>query len=126
MNEGIKKGKNFVMIKGISISFVITVISILILTTYVMNNNINSDQISTIIIIINAISILIGTTIATRKLSKNGILNGILISGLYIGSIYMLSSIIYGFGINAKSIFIITTSIIIGAIGGIIGINMKK
>ncbi len=101
-------------------------IFILGLATYIMNNNINDEQISTIIIIINAISILIGTTIATRKLTKNGIINGIIIAGIYIGAIYLISSFIYGFGVNTKSIIMIITSIIIGAIGGIIGINMKK
>ena len=126
MNEGINKEKILVMIKGLIISFIITMIFILGLATYIMNNNINDEQISTIIIIINAISILIGTTIATRKLTKNGIINGIIIAGIYIGAIYLISSFIYGFGVNTKSIIMIITSIIIGAIGGIIGINMKK
>lgn len=126
MGEEVSKEKIIVISKGILISFILTLISILIFTIYVMKNNINNDQISTIIIIINAISILIGTTIATRKLNKGGILNGIIISGLYIGIIYLLSSIIYGFMINTKSLIMILTSMGIGAIGGIIGINMKK
>lgn len=126
MNKGINKEKILVIIKGTIISFIITMVFILISTAYIMNNNINNEQISTIIIIINAISILIGTTIATKKLMKNGIINGIVISGIYIGIIYLASSCIYGFEVNTKSIIMIITSIIIGAIGGIIGINMKK
>lgn len=126
MGEEINKRKISVIAKGLLISFVISLIFILILTAYIMNNNISDEQISTIIIIINAISILIGTTIATRKVEKNGIINGLLISGIYIGIIYLISSYMYGFGINIKSLILIITSMIIGAIGGIIGINIKK
>ena len=57
---------------------------------------------------------------------KNGIINGVLIGLIYIGFIYILSSVIEGnFVLNLKSIIMIIGAIIAGAVGGIIGVNRR-
>ena len=54
-------------------------------------------------------------------------LKGIAVGGIYIGIIYIISSIVsMKFTLNFNSIIIIITSIISGAVGGIIGVNIKK
>ena len=57
---------------------------------------------------------------------RNGIINGVLIGLIYIGVIYILSSIIEGnFAIDLKSIIMIIGALLAGAVGGIIGVNKK-
>ena len=59
------------------------------------------------------------------NLRKNGIINGALVGILYIFLIYFLSSIIEkDFSLNTYSIIMLISSIFIGALGGIIGVNM--
>ena len=78
------------------------------------------------LIIITGISILIGSQITTSSIKKNGILNGILVGAIYIIMLYLLSSAISkNFSLNNYSIIMIATSIIIGGLGGIIGVNRK-
>lgn len=59
-----------------------------------------------------------------RKKQRN--VKGIAVGGIYIGIIYILSSTVsMKFSLNIHSIIMIITSIIAGAVGGIIGINVK-
>lgn len=119
-----KEKKYFNIIKGIGIAFIITLLGIFVFSLLLTYTKISENTISPVIIIISAISILIGANISTRKLSKNGMLNGALIGGIYILLIYLISSIINSqFSVNIYSVFMIIFGIIAGLIGGILGIN---
>lgn len=128
MSENISENGNNVkrIIKGSAFSIVITIIGILIYSIVLCNTNVAENSMPTVIIIITAISILIGSTISTTNINKNGILNGMLVGIIYISLIYLLSSIITkDFSLNISSIIMIIASILTGGIGGIIGVNKK-
>lgn len=128
MSENISGNGNNVkrVIKGSAFSIVITIIGILIYSIVLCNTSVAENSMPTVIIIITAISILIGSTISTTNINKNGILNGMFVGFTYIIIIYLLSSIITGdFSLNANSVIMIIASIIAGAVGGIIGVNKK-
>ena len=117
----------FIIIKGIVISFITTLVAIFILSAVLTYSNLSEELISPNIITITALSILIGTSISTIKLSKNGILYGGVIGLIYMLFLYIVSSITsVGFGLNPQSIIMIIASIIAGMIGGIVGINIKR
>ena len=60
-------------------------------------------------------------------MKKNGMLNGALIGGIYLLSIYLLSGIInHNFSLTMQSIIIIISGMICGMFGGIIGVNKSK
>lgn len=126
MSENISGNGNNIkrIIKGSVFSIVITIIGILIYSIVLCNTNVAENSMSTVIIIITAISILIGSTISTTNIKKNGILNGMLVGIIYITLIYLLSSIVTKeFSLNTSSIIMIITSILTSALGGIIGVN---
>lgn len=112
--------------KGSIISIVITIIALLIFSALLSYTSISEGTIPTVIIIITAISILIGSSLSMSSIKKNGIINGALIGLIYILTIYILSSIIEGtFSLNIYSIVMIIGSVLAGALGGIIGVNKK-
>lgn len=114
------------VLKGSAFSILITLIGLLIYSIILSYTSVAESTIPTIIIIITGISILIGSTISTANIKKNGIVNGILVGLIYISLIYLLSSIITGnFLLNINSIIMIIVSGLTGAVGGIIGVNMK-
>lgn len=122
--ENIKLGKDNEKINirniliGSSISMIISIICLLIFSAILVNTNIKESTIKPVVIIITGISILIGSSITTIRIKKNGILNGGMIGGLYISIIYILSSIAFtGFGLNIDSIIIIIASILTGMLG---------
>lgn len=129
MNKVLENDDNnniIVITKGLIISFIITLTSIFVLSIILTYSNLSENLISPIIIGITAVSILIGTSISTMKLSRNGILKGGIIGFIYIILIYIISSITsVGFKVNIQSVIMIIASIIAGMIGGIVGVNMK-
>lgn len=128
MSENISENGNNIkkVIKGSAFSIIITLIGLLIYSIILSYTSVSESTIPTIVIIITAISILIGSTISTSNIKKNGIINGMLVGLIYITVIYLLSSIVTGnFLLNITSIIMIITSVLTGALGGIIGVNKK-
>lgn len=128
LNENLSESGNNIkkILIGSGISIIITIIGLIIFASLLTYTSIAESTIPTVTIIITIISILIGSSMSMSKVRKNGIVNGVLIGLIYIGFIYILSSIIEGdFALNIKSIIMIIGSLFAGAVGGIIGVNRK-
>jgi putative membrane protein, TIGR04086 family len=112
--------------KGLLISFIMTILILLIFSIILTFTNISEKTIVPVIIISTAISILIGSSISNIRIKKNGILNGALIGGGYILILYLLSSILNArFNLNIQSIIMISVGVVFGILGGIIGVNKR-
>lgn len=112
--------------KGVGIALFITFILLLIFATILTYTETSETIINPVIVIITAISILIGSSIGNIKIRKNGLLNGALIGGIYIITIYLISSILnWKFGLQMQSIIMIVIGVMFGILGGIIGVNKK-
>lgn len=75
-------------------SIIISIVGFIIFATILTNTDINENTIPAVVIIISLISILIGSTISSKKIRKKGIVNGGMVGAIYISSIYILSSIL--------------------------------
>lgn len=112
------------VIKGSIISFLISVILLFIFASLLVYTSIQETTIKPVVIIISIVSILIGSSLSSIKIKKNGIINGALVGLIYILTLYVLSSIAFmGFSFNIYSIIMIIGAILSGMIGGIIGVN---
>lgn len=119
-------GNFFNIIKGVIISTIFTLIFLFVFSIILTYTNISESFITPVIIVITAISIFIGSSIGNIKIKKNGLLNGALIGGIYLLSIYLLSGIMnQNFSLSTQSIIIIVVGMICGMFGGIIGVNKK-
>lgn len=118
---------NFIKIlKGSVISIIATLVLLIIYAALLTYTNINENTMPTTIIAITALSILIGSEITTDRIKKNGIINGGFVGIIYIAILYLISSIVTkNFSLNNYSIIMILTSILIGGLGGIIGVNRR-
>ena len=112
------------ILRGILISFLFTVCMLTIFSALLVYTNLSEETIKPVIITITGISILIGSSLGTRKLHKNGLLSGGIIGASYILLLYFISSIISSnFGINWVSIIMSIVGLIGGVFGGIVGVN---
>lgn len=111
---------------GIAISVILTLVLLFIFSIILAYTNTNESAIVPVIIGITGISILAGSSIATSKIKKKGIANGMIVGGIYIFILYLISSILNtGFSLNMYSIIMMVIGIIAGAIGGIVGVNLR-
>ncbi|MCI8346046.1 MAG: TIGR04086 family membrane protein [Clostridia bacterium] len=128
--ENIKENefsKNILRIVNGSITAIIlTLILLLVFAMILTYTDIKENTINPVIIVITGISILVGSSVSTLKIKKNGLINGFLVGLIYIITIYLISSITRtGFKLNFYSIIMMSVSTIMGMIGGIIGVNLK-
>lgn len=115
-----------IIIKGSVISFISLLILLFVFSMLLAYTSVEESIIPIATIIINTVSILIGSSIATIHLKKNGILNGLIIGIIYMLTIYLISGILNSdFSLEIQSILLIIFGVMSGGIGGIIGVNIK-
>ena len=114
------------ILRGILISFLFTLCMLIIYSVLLVYTNISEQTIRPVIITITGVSILIGSSLGTRKLHKNGMISGGIIGASYILLLYLISSTVNSnFSINWVSIIMIIVGLIGGVFGGVIGVNTK-
>lgn len=113
------------ILKGTAISIAITLILLLIFSAVLTYTEVPESVTPTVIIAVTGVSILIGSSISTLKIHKNGMVHGALSGLIYIVIIYALSSIENGFLLNSTSFIMMLIAIAMGAIGGIVGVNIR-
>lgn len=112
------------ILKGIGISLITTLVFLIIFALILTYTQVEEKTINPVIVVITALSILIGSSIVNIKIKKNGLINGAIIGGAYMLIIYLISSILnWKFGLNAQSIIMIVVGVIFGILGGILGVN---
>ena len=71
MEEGILKKNGIAILKGEIIAFIINIFGLIILSLIMTYSTISDNNIPTLVIAVNTLAILIGSSIATIKLEKN-------------------------------------------------------
>lgn len=120
--------KNLVrIIKGSIFSIIISAILLLIFAVLLSYTNLSENTMLPVTLVVTGVSILIGSMISTRKIRKNGILNGGMVGVIYIITLYLISSLfLAGFNLTFNSFIMLIIGIITGMIGGIIGVNTNR
>lgn len=114
------------IIKGAGIAIIFSLICLLIFSAVLTYTNISEEWIQPVIIVLTGISILIGSSLGSLKLKKNGIMTGAIIGGTYFLALYIISSLLsMNFSINTQMLITIGVGMAFGILGGIIGVNKK-
>ena len=122
-----EKNNNMVkIIKGSIIAMIITIIALTIYAAILAYTSVSETTMVPVVLTITGISILIGSSMSSISIKKQGIMNGGFVGLIYIIFLYVLSSIIsVGFELNMNANIMLVVAILTGMIGGIIGVNMK-
>lgn len=115
------------IIKGSLFAIITSAILLLIFAILLCYTSLSESTMLTVILVVTGVSILIGSMISTRKIRKNGILNGGMVGLIYIIILYLISSLfLAGFSLTFNSFIMLVVGIITGMIGGIIGVNTNR
>ena len=83
------------IVKGSLFAIILTFIFLFIFATILTYSNIPESTITPIVIIITAISILIGSAKSTRNINKNGMINGGMVGLIYITFLYFIKHSVF-------------------------------
>lgn len=119
------KKRSLCIIKGCAFAIIISIILLTIYALLLTYTSISETTITPVVLTITGISILIGSTISSRKIKKNGLIYGGAVGAIYIIILYLASSLcLTGFSLTLNSFIMLAVAIITGIVGGIIGVNM--
>ncbi|NLD47561.1 MAG: TIGR04086 family membrane protein [Clostridiaceae bacterium] len=113
--------------KGILISYLIT-IPIFALFAYILTFvDFPEKYMSTAVIITTLLSMIIAGWTAAKNMKSRGWLNGAVIGVIYMGVLFLLSSLAFrNFSIDRHVAMMLIIGILSGSIGGILGVNLTS
>lgn len=126
LNENGGGNKFLLMVKGIAISMILSLLMMLILSMVLSFSSVKENVIMPTVIFISAFSILVSSFLVAKRIESKGIIYGSLLGLIYMLMLYLLSSILnFDFSLNTNAVVMITFGIVGGAIGGVLGVNLK-
>ncbi|KGG81518.1 hypothetical protein Y919_00730 [Caloranaerobacter azorensis H53214] len=112
--------------KGVLISIAISIICIIVLAVILTYTSLSESVVPILNSIIMIVSIALGAIYTSVRIKKKGWLNGAIIGLLYFILLILVSYIfIRSYKINSHVIIKGIVAIITGAVGGMIGVNLK-
>ena len=122
-----KKGNVKPIIKGVLVALAISLVAILLFAFLLRWTNISDSLIAPVNQVIKGVSIFLGVFFGLKKVKQNGIINGLIIGFLYTIVAFLVFSLLDGAFCFDKSLLNdMLFGTIIGAICGIICVNLKK
>lgn len=114
------------VLKGILAAYIITIPAFMLFALILSNTDFPQKLVSPAVIITTIISVLTAGSVSTKGVRNKGWLNGGIVGFIYMLVLYMISSLVFkDFVINKYVITMSLIGILTGAIGGIVGINIK-
>lgn len=114
------------LLKGLLLSFIITIVLLLILSLLLTFTSIREARLPLFNNIVMVISIVVGSMYVAIKTKENGWLNGAILGLIYFFIVLLFNLIFFkSFDSNLLVISKLVLSTIMGLIGGIIGINLS-
>ena len=110
--------------KGVLLAFLLSLILICILAVVVYFSDIQDRTISTLVLVISAVSVAFGAYFLARNISGGGLLNGLVLALIYFAVLLLISLLVSGNVSFSQSNFLrLFSQLIAGALGGVLGIN---
>lgn len=120
-------GLNFKkIIKAVLLSLVISIILTVALSVVVYFADLSDRTISTLILIISALSVFLGAIILSKNIENRGLLNGLLLALAYFAILAGVSLLTGGIAIDKSNILRLVSTLAGGIAGGVLGINTKR
>lgn len=111
--------------EGVIRALIFTIIAIVIFSAIGNYSTIPPVISSTFYIVITMLSIIYGAIFATRKINKNGWINGLLVSAVYLVFIVVISKLAGNDSVIGASMIIrIVIGLAVGMLSGMLGINI--
>ena len=117
------KVKNYLF--SLLITFLVSAVLLCLSAVIFAYTNINDRYLQTFVFGVIVISVLIGSTILSKKIKEKGLLLGGTFGAIYVLLIFLITSIAYtGFAFTNTLLIYLGISVLSGIVGGIIGVNI--
>ena len=118
LQESEFKKNSIRILKGSIFAIILSALLLFIYAICLTYTDLSETTMIPVIYTISAVSVLIGSTISTRKIRKNGLLNGGIVGLIYIMILYLTSSLcLVGFSLTINSFLMLGAGVLVGMVG---------
>lgn len=115
------------IITGAFLALLISLVLVCILAIAVYFSNISDRTVSGVIFAISCVSVLLGAFILARNIASRGLLNGVVLAGVYFAVLLIISLMVNGRVEPTSGNFLrLLATLASGGLGGVLGINTNK
>ena len=115
------------ILKGMLAAYIITIPAFMLFALILANTDFPQRLITPAVVVTTIISVLTAGSVSTRGIKSRGWLNGSIVGFIYMLILYFFSSLTYdNFSVDKYVITMTVIGVLTGAIGGILGINIKS
>ena len=115
------------ILKCVGLAYVITLLIFLVLAIFLTYTEFPETMIPAVTVVGTLISIMFAGSSVARRARTKGWLNGAIAGLTYMVILYLISSLtVAGFAIDQYVILMFIAGMVAGALGGIVGINIRK
>ena len=112
---------------GSAIALVLSALLLLGFSLLLARTDMQESTIRPVIILLSSLCILIGSVFTARKNTKNGMVNGGFVGGIYLLVLWIISSILMeGMSFTLHTGIMLVAAILTGMLCGIIGVNFAQ
>ncbi len=118
-----EKLKNYTI--SLALSFLVAVVLLSLTACIFAYTSINDRYLQTFVFACVMLSVLVGSTMLSKKIKEKGLLMGAIFGILYVLIVYLFTSLAYtGFFISNTLGIYLAVAVLSGVIGGVIGVNI--
>lgn len=112
---------------GTFLSLLISLVLVCVLAVVVYFSNISDRTVSGVIFLVSCLSVFLGALILARNIESRGLLNGIILAGVYFAVLLVVSLLVNGkIAVSVSNILRLLSILASGGLGGVLGINTHK
>ncbi len=112
---------------GSAIALILSAVLLFGFSFLLVSTDMQESTIRPVIILLSSLCILIGSIFTARKNTKNGIINGGIVGGMYLLILWLISSCCMdGMTFTLHTGIMLVSAILTGMLGGIVGVNFAK
>lgn len=112
---------------GTFLSLLISLVLVCILAVIVYFSNISDRAVSGVIFLVSCLSVFLGALILAKNIESRGLLNGIILAGVYFAVLLVVSLLVNGrISVSVNNILRLLSILASGGLGGVLGINTHK
>lgn len=114
------------ILAGLFYAFLVMSIAAVITSLILLLTSQNEDALSTYAYIIHSLSLLLGGWIAGKKAEEKGWYYGGLFGLIYSVIVFVIGFLGFDKGLDWSMLAFLLSAFFLGALGGVVGVNMKK
>ncbi len=115
------------VLKSLVISFGFTLVVFVVFALLLTFTNLPDSIIGTVVFVTMVVAVMLAGFSAARNATSRGWLNGAVGGLLYVAILYILGAVfVTGFVFDKYVLALLAVGFLSGAVGGIVGINMRK